>query len=238
MALAYLQIFQDAAEYINLLDDAQRGRILTAMMAYAFQNESPEFESGMEKMAWIALRRMIDQSKASLEGKRAGGKARQQATAEGQQEPADNKQTSADAQQVSAEGQQESAETSNIKESRIKNQESRDKKQDLNGGINARSRFTPPTVEEVRSYCGEKGLRVDPERFMAYYESNGWMVGKNRMKDWHAAVRTWSLRDPPCSTAPKPGKVVREQRYTQREYTHNEDALDKLMRGTTGGVSS
>lgn len=52
-------------------------------------------------------------------------------------------------------------------------------------------RFTPPTVEEVRSYCVERKNNVDAQRFVDYYSSNGWMVGKNKMKDWKAAVRTW-----------------------------------------------
>lgn len=54
-----------------------------------------------------------------------------------------------------------------------------------------RKRFIPPTLDEVKAYCQERGNNVDPERFMAYYESNGWMVGRNKMKDWKAAVRSW-----------------------------------------------
>ena len=48
-----------------------------------------------------------------------------------------------------------------------------------------------PTLDEVREYCAERGNRVDPERWYAYYESNGFRVGKNPMKDWKACVRTW-----------------------------------------------
>jgi hypothetical protein len=51
-------------------------------------------------------------------------------------------------------------------------------------------RFVPPTVEEVAQYCFERMSKVDPQRFVDYYTSNGWMVGKNKMKDWKAAVRT------------------------------------------------
>ena len=53
------------------------------------------------------------------------------------------------------------------------------------------SRFAPPTLEEVKAYCRERGNNVDPERWMDFYQSKGWMVGKNKMKDWKAAVRTW-----------------------------------------------
>jgi hypothetical protein len=51
--------------------------------------------------------------------------------------------------------------------------------------------FTPPTVEEVRSYCQERNNKVDPEGFIDFYESKGWFIGKNKMKDWKAAVRNW-----------------------------------------------
>lgn len=65
------------------------------------------------------------------------------------------------------------------------------------GGGNARKdgaavrRFVKPGVEEVRAYCLERGNRVDAQKFVDYYESNGWRVGRNPMKDWKAAVRTW-----------------------------------------------
>ena len=58
-----------------------------------------------------------------------------------------------------------------------------------------RSRFSPPTVDEVRSYCQERGNHVDPDRFVDFYASKGWRVGNQPMKDWKAAVRTWEKRD-------------------------------------------
>ena len=54
-----------------------------------------------------------------------------------------------------------------------------------------RPRFIPPTVEEVREYCLSRNNNVDPARFVAYYESIGWMVGRNKMKSWKSAVHTW-----------------------------------------------
>jgi hypothetical protein len=66
---------------------------------------------------------------------------------------------------------------------------------DINVGHKPPKRFTPPTVDEVRAYCKERGNGVDPQRFVDYYSSNGWMVGKTKMKDWKAAVRTWEQRD-------------------------------------------
>lgn len=69
-----------------------------------------------------------------------------------------------------------------VKESKLnKNKES----------IGTASRFTPPTIEEVKEYCKKRNNNVDAQRFIDYYTSNGWFVGKTKMKDWKAAVRTW-----------------------------------------------
>lgn len=54
-----------------------------------------------------------------------------------------------------------------------------------------RKRFDKPTLSEIEQYCIERKNNVNAEQFFDYYESNGWKVGKNSMKDWKAAVRTW-----------------------------------------------
>ena len=53
------------------------------------------------------------------------------------------------------------------------------------------SRFIPPTLEDIKNYCIERNNLVDAERFYDFYSSKGWYVGKNKMKDWKAAIRTW-----------------------------------------------
>ena len=53
-------------------------------------------------------------------------------------------------------------------------------------------KFTPPTLEEVEEYINEKGYNIRASKFVDYYTSNGWKVGKNPMKDWKAAVRSWA----------------------------------------------
>ena len=66
---------------------------------------------------------------------------------------------------------------------------------DADGDKPPRTTFKPPSVEEVEAYCLEKGYSVDAERFVNYYESIGWMVGKNKMKKWKSAVATWAAKD-------------------------------------------
>ena len=77
-------------------------------------------------------------------------------------------------------------------------------------GVRA-ARFTPPTVGEVRDYCRERGNTVDAERFVDFYAAKGWMVGKNRMKDWKAAVRTWEKEDGDGKRRSQPRGVDREE---------------------------
>ena len=68
-------------------------------------------------------------------------------------------------------------------------------KKDISNEISQKStrqkKFVPPTVEEVASYCLERKNKVDAAYFVDHYTSNGWKVGKQNMKDWKAAVRTW-----------------------------------------------
>ena len=59
----------------------------------------------------------------------------------------------------------------------------------------SKKRFIKPSLEEVEAYCRERGNSVNAQRFIDHYESNGWKVGKNSMKDWKAAVRTWENRE-------------------------------------------
>lgn len=68
-------------------------------------------------------------------------------------------------------------------------------------------RFQPPTIPQLQEYFTEIGLAESPERFLAYYESKGWLVGKSPMRDWRAAARTWLSNRKP-SDPPRPRPVV------------------------------
>lgn len=67
-----------------------------------------------------------------------------------------------------------------------------------------RHRFVPPTADQVKAYCTEKGYTVDADRFVDFYTSNGWKVGKNPMRDWKASVRTWNRSDKPKLNSASP----------------------------------
>lgn len=89
---------------------------------------------------------------------------------------------------------------------------------------NNRGRFTPPALEEVKAYCSERGNRIDPQTFIDFYESKGWMIGKNKMKDWKAAVRTWERKEN------KPAMTTKQHFENQNSYDFA-DLEKKLLGG-------
>ena len=95
----------------------------------------------------------------------------------------------------------------------------------LSMGEQAQARFIPPTKREVEKYCHERRNGISAEAFIAHYESKGWLIGKNKMKDWKAAVRTWEQRR-------KEGTAAQ---YSERRETLEElrakiaDPLEEIM---------
>jgi hypothetical protein len=86
------------------------------------------------------------------------------------------------------------------------------------------TRFVKPTVEEIRVYCRERMNFVEPQKFFDYYESNGWKVGKNPMKDWKAAVRTWEKNNYGGQSTPR-------MSYKDMKELENDIKLQKLLNG-------
>jgi len=76
----------------------------------------------------------------------------------------------------------------------IKGSDNKNKNKNKNKNNNNNNRFAPPSLEEVANYILENKYSVDANSFIDFYSSKGWMVGKNKMKDWRAAVRTWNKR--------------------------------------------
>lgn len=86
-------------------------------------------------------------------------------------------------------------------------------------------RFTKPTSEDVKAYCIERKNNINAEQFIDFYESKGWKIGKESMKDWKAAVRTWEKRN----NGVKPqGKIAVERHYSQEDLNNLIDDIDTL----------
>ena len=97
-------------------------------------------------------------------------------------------------------------------------------------------RFAPPTLQEVKDYCLKMGYtHVDAERFIDYYVSNGWMVGKNRMKDWKAVVRNWDRSEKTPQRLEGTAEVAKKNRFHNLE-EHGYD-YDAMVWGMIGSAS-
>lgn len=143
-----------------------------------------------------------------------------------------------------AEGTAEWTQHKNIKN--IK-EDKEDKKKDITNVISKEKaeRFSPPTLDDVKAYCQEKGYgidKVDPEKFIDFYTSKGWMVGKNKMKDWKAAVRNWSRSQRQETTAKTTrkemvpawmNKKTKFDNFEQRDMDYD-DLQKKLLEQSTG----
>lgn len=81
-----------------------------------------------------------------------------------------------------------------------------------------RPKFQKPSIEDVKAYCAQRNKGVDAERFLNYYEANGWKVGKNPMKDWKAAVRTWENNGYGGRGSPKKLQEYGERTYTDEDF--------------------
>lgn len=105
-----------------------------------------------------------------------------------------------------------------------------EKKEVKNGRNNI---FIAPTVEDVRVYRDEMGYKhIDPERFVDFYTSKGWMVGKTKMKDWKSAVRNWERQ----SKTPAEKKTVKKNSFNNFDQRDNSAVIAQLeLRQMMGG---
>ena len=94
--------------------------------------------------------------------------------------------------------------------------------------LKSKGHFVPPTLTEIQAYITEQGYQVDAQTFLDYYESNGWMVGRNHMKDWKATIRRWNSTE----KKPKP-KQTQFHQFEQRP-SSDYDAFIKMVEGGNG----
>lgn len=228
MTLAYLKLFADQAEELALLDDASRGRFVMGLMLYATQGIVPEFE-GVEKLLWPSFRRSIDAAAAQVGASSANGaKGGRPCKNKTQQNPTESENNQTETQQNPIESEKKPIQV------HVQVQEQVHVQSPSNEGEGAkapktRTRFTPPTAEEVAAYARDKGLVMDAEDFVDFYTSKEWRVGNSPMKDWQASARKWARRDRASPAQPRQPKVVRDQQYEQRPYENSPDIPDWMM---------
>lgn len=188
-------LYFDIREPLELLSDEDRGRLFLALLDYAEHGKIPDLHGGA-KMAFAFIRSAIDRDAAAWEDKRAkraesgrlGGLAKVAKAKSAKQNQANQAVPVPVPVLVPA--------PVPVKE-------------DIGADKPPRAaRFTPPTVEEVAVYCAERGNAVDAQAFVDHYSANGWMRGKNKIRDWKACVRTWERNS-------RQGDIVSPRRYVK-----------------------
>ena len=186
--MKYLKVWTSFREITAPLEEAEIGRLFIAMLAYAESGEEPGTMTGNERFIWPYAKQMIDLAAERAETLRQNGSKGGQAKSRNRQELANDSKSYQDEANDSKDKQNQA-----YKEKKSKEKKSKEKESSI--GIIPLSRFTPPTLDEVEDYCRQRNNRVNAEKFFTYYTSNGWKVGRNPMKDWRAAIRTWEQNE-------------------------------------------
>lgn len=165
---------------ISLLSREQRGDLFTALLQYASGME-PKGMDNVTEMAFSFIKERMDRDnekyQQTLEERRKAGQLGGLA----------KKANANFAKQDLAKESKEKQDIANLPDNVPDNVPG-----NVDVGNKKGTRFVPPTQEQVQAYSDEKGYGIDAERFVDFYASKGWMVGKNKMKDWKAAVRNWA----------------------------------------------
>lgn len=208
-------LYTDYRRQFDLLTDAELGQLIRAVMDYVETGQPPDLPAGPQ-MAFAFISAQIDRDMKKyqevVEKRRAAG------SAGGKQKASNAKQEVAILANASTCYQAVANLPDNVNDN-VNDIKKKDTK------VSKEKSFQPPSVENVREYCQEGGYKVDAECFVNFYESKGWMVGKNRMKDWKAAIRNWSRNDQ--KTSPKAGNRAIDK-YNQ--FMHSEYDFDSLER--------
>lgn len=195
---------------ISLLPEGDQAAVIMAVAAYALYEIEPDLE-GVPASVFTLIRPTLDAGRRKAESGRTGGKI--------------SKRKAKDKQTVSKpEAKDKQTVREKEKEVEIEKELEIDilKEKDIKKKSSTPSRFTPPTVDEIRAYCAERGNDVDPDRFYDFYASKGWRVGQNPMRDWRAAVRTWERRDE------RPGGAIPFPQQRTPDYRNDNPFLQML----------
>lgn len=185
---AWFKIFLHYKPFINEMTNEELGNAYRAAMEY-FDTQTELPLSRSERFLFLMMKESIDEAfddyEVKKENGKKGGRPKNQKEPEvisGSEEKANKTEADADAEAEADADADADAEVRKEAEAVVRQKP-------------PRPRFVPPTQEELLDYCTKMGYRIDPTLFMDYYISNGWRVGKNPMKDWKAALRTWNTKE-------------------------------------------
>lgn len=209
--LEYMKVYPGTKDLVRRYGPEDRCLLYEAVMDYAFSGVGPEWpDDDLKWFVWELLRSKVDAAEKAKESGQKGGKASAAGRAQGQTPVGGKFNPPPTPLQPPSKAAQAKVEVEVEEEVEVDTEVEVDKESEKK--VRHSVAHHPPTIEEVAAYCREKGYGVDAERFVAYYTANGWRVGKNPMRDWRAAVRTWVRNDKAN------GKTTPQTDYNQRQY--------------------
>lgn len=181
MNRAQFTFYRSYYEAIQELPKKEQAAVLLAICAYALDSEEPKL-SGTARAIFTLIRPTLDTGRRKAMGGKNGSSSKDKGKMD---ERCGKDSTNEREVEIEVEKEKEG-------EIEIENECSLPPTP-LSG--ERTQRVTPPSVDEVRDYCQERRNGVDPQAFVDFYTSKGWMVGRNKMKDWRAAIRNWERKE-------------------------------------------
>ena len=181
-------------EALKALPKRDQTSVLMSVIGYALDEEIPKL-SGVPLSVFTLIRPTLDSGRNKARSRmKKGGTSEEQIGTNEKQNGTNEKQNGTNEKQNGTNVEQ------SINEGEIEKEREEEGENDsslpptpLSRGKS--KRFSPPSVEEVRAYCQERGNGIDPEAFVDFYAARGWKYGAGRpIVDWKAAVRTWEAR--------------------------------------------
>lgn len=198
-----LILYHEYLEHFEYLSDEELGQLLRAIIRYDMDGEVPSFDNRAVQMAFSFIKTNLDIDREKYAercktNRRNGSKGGRKV---------DKEEVEASSEDGECEKETERFFEEPKKTERLKkepfgthndNENDNENENDTDNDCmvkKTRARFIPPTAEEVAEYCRGRKNGIDPQRFVDHYTSNGWKVGRTKMQDWKAAVRTWEQNE-------------------------------------------
>lgn len=188
MALTSFNLYYSYRDGLEVLTDAEAGRLIKGALLYAETGTDPAF-TGNERYIWAIVKSRIDRDKAAYITKCEKNRANVSARYDGTDTAAEVTNVNERIRTYSNATNTIQSKANQSKANQIKAKQKSNKEEAQSAG-----RFSPPSVDDIRAYCTERKNGVDPEAFYNFYAAKGWKIGKNAMKDWRACVRSWEKR--------------------------------------------
>ena len=217
-------MYYDILEQLEDFTDEQFGKITRAIIKYDKTGEVPEFDDPSLKVVFKFMKPTLDRNKQEYEA--ICEKRRLSGSLGGKQKVANASKCYQNLANLADNDNDNDKENDNDIKKEIILKKENEESLLSNGVVTEQKRssisnsnsniFKKPSKEEVEEYCRERNNNVNAEQFIDFYESKGWYIGKNKMKDWKASVRLWEKRDNQKQTQ-KPKLVRKEATDEEKE---------------------